>query len=406
MSSEASRAAAFATKYKKIEKPVGEGTYGVRSTSVSSFILPPLSSCCGFVISNTPLNCQFNLSYSFTITPIAAVSSQQCTPSGSFFTNNATNITSLPFFHSVPSCSVQPNTTNDDATNNKTLSIPFLPVLQVVYKATCNATGVTVALKKIRLEVEDEGVPSTALREISLLKELAHPNIVDLMDVEHSENRLYLVFEWLDKDLKKYMDSCGPEGMGLPLVKSYMFQLLKGMAVCHSRGIMHRDLKPQNLLINRQGELKIADFGLARAFQIPIRAYTHEVVTLWYRAPEILLGQRQYACPVDMWSIGVIFAEMVNRRPLWPGDSEIDELYKIFRTLGTPTEQTWPGVSRLPDYKPTFPKWPGSSLKRTVPTLDAEGFDLLQQMLHYEPIARITAKAALEHPWFADMDRS
>merc|ERR1711865_982237 len=115
-----------------------------------------------------------------------------------------------------------------------------------------------------------------------------------------------------------------------------------------------------------------------------IRAYTHEVVTLWYRAPEILLGQRQYACPVDMWSIGVIFAEMVNRRPLWPGDSEIDELYKIFRTLGTPTEQTWPGVSRLPDYKPT---------------LDAEGFDLLQQMLHYEPIARITAKAALEHPW-------
>lgn len=274
-----------------------------------------------------------------------------------------------------------------------------------MYKATCNETGVTVALKKIRLEVEDEGVPSTALREISLLKELAHPNIVDLMDVEHSENRLYLVFEWLDKDLKKYMDSCGPDGMSTPLIKSYMFQLLKGMAVCHSRGIMHRDLKPQNLLINRQGELKIADFGLARAFQIPIRAYTHEVVTLWYRAPEILLGQRQYACPVDMWSIGVIFAEMVNRRPLWPGDSEIDELYKIFRTLGTPTEQSWPNVSRLPDYKPTFPKWPGSSLKRTVPTLDDQGFDLLQQMLHYEPIARITAKAALEHPWFADMDR-
>ena len=261
-----------------------------------------------------------------------------------------------------------------------------------------------VALKKIRLEVEDEGVPSTALREISLLKELSHPNIVDLMDVEHSENRLYLVFEWLDKDLKKYMDSCGSNGMGMPLIKSYMHQLLKGMAVCHSRGIMHRDLKPQNLLINRQGELKIADFGLARAFQIPIRAYTHEVVTLWYRAPEILLGQRQYACPVDMWSIGVIFAEMVNRRPLWPGDSEIDELYKIFRTCGTPTEETWPGVSNLPDYKPTFPKWPGSSLKRTVPTLDADGFDLISKMLAYEPVARITAKDALNHPWFAGFE--
>ena len=96
---------------------------------------------------------------------------------------------------------------------------------------------------------------------------------------------------------------------------------------------------------------------------------------------------------------------MVNRRPLWPGDSEIDELYKIFRTLGTPTETSWPGVSRLPDYKPTFPKWPGSSLKRIVPSLDEQGFDLLQQMLHYEPIARITAKAALEHPWFADMEK-
>jgi serine/threonine protein kinase len=277
----------------------------------------------------------------------------------------------------------------------------------VVYKATClvgEAAGRTVALKKIRLEVEDEGVPSTALREISLLKELSHPNIVDLMDVEHSENRLYLVFEWLDKDLKKYMDSCGSDGMGMPLIKSYMHQLLKGMAICHSRGIMHRDLKPQNLLINRQGELKIADFGLARAFQIPIRAYTHEVVTLWYRAPEILLGQRQYACPVDMWSIGVIFAEMVNRRPLWPGDSEIDELYKIFRTCGTPTEETWPGVSSLPDYKPTFPKWPGSSLKRTVPTLDADGFDLISKMLAYEPVARITAKDALNHPWFAGFE--
>ena len=213
----------------------------------------------------------------------------------------------------------------------------------VVYKATEKKTGDTVALKKIRLEVEDEGVPSTALREISLLKELSHPNIVELKDVEHSESppRLYLVFEWLDQDLKKYMDMLpNRKPMDAELVQSYMYQLVRGMDFCHRRGIMHRDLKPQNLLINRAGELKIADFGLARAFQIPIRTYTHEVVTLWYRAPEILLGQRQYACPVDIWSIGAIFAEMANRRPLWPGDSEIDELYKIFRTLGTPTESS------------------------------------------------------------------
>jgi serine/threonine protein kinase len=278
----------------------------------------------------------------------------------------------------------------------------------VVYKATEKATGAIVALKKIRLEVEDEGVPSTALREISLLKELHHQNIVDLKDVEHSESppRLYLVFEWLDQDLKKYMDTCGSGGMKPELVKSYMFQLIRGMDFCHRRGIMHRDLKPQNLLINRAGELKIADFGLARAFQIPIRTYTHEVVTLWYRAPEILLGQRQYACPVDIWSIGAIFAEMANRRPLWPGDSEIDELYKIFRTLGTPTELSWPGVSRLPDYKSTFPRWPATKLQDKMPTIDSFGIDLFKQTLIYEPSGRITAKAAMDHPYFDGLDKN
>ena len=168
----------------------------------------------------------------------------------------------------------------------------------VVYKAKDKTTGEHVALKKIRLEGEDEGVPSTALREISLLKELSHPNIVQLKDVEHADGRLYLVFEWVDKDLKKYMDSTE---MTMPLVKSYMYQLLKGMDFCHARGIMHRDLKPQNLLVDRKGTLKLADFGLARAFMIPVRPYTHEVVTLWYRAPEILLGQRTYAPAVDMW---------------------------------------------------------------------------------------------------------
>lgn len=276
----------------------------------------------------------------------------------------------------------------------------------VVYKATCIATGETVALKKIRLEVEDEGVPSTALREISLLKELSHPNIVDLKDVEHSENKLYLVFEWLDQDLKKYMDSRRRGGMTTPLIKSYMYQLLRGMAICHSRGIMHRDLKPQNLLINRAGELKIADFGLARAFQIPVRAYTHEVITLWYRAPEILLGQRQYACPVDIWSIGAIFAEMVTLEALWPADSEIDELHRIFQTLGTPNERTWPGVERLPDYNPCFPKWKGGRLRKQVPGLDDKGYDLLEKMLSYEPSTRITAKAAMNHPWFDDVDKA
>jgi serine/threonine protein kinase len=270
-----------------------------------------------------------------------------------------------------------------------------------VYKAKVKATGQLVALKKIKLEVEDEGVPSTAIREISLLKELDHPNIVRLMEVIHSENKLYLVFEFLDQDLKKHMDTC--RNLTPELVKSYMLQLLKGIEFCHARRVLHRDLKPQNLLINRSGFIKLADFGLARAFGIPVRAYTHEVVTLWYRAPEILLGQRQYACPVDMWSVGCIFAEMVTRRPLFPGDSEIDELFRIFRLLGTPTEADWPGVSQLPDYKECFPKWQAGDLSASVPGLDPLGVDLLSKMLTFNPATRISAKQALQHPYFADM---
>jgi cyclin-dependent kinase 2 len=143
--------------------------------------------------------------------------------------------------------------------------------------------------------------------------------------------------------------------------------------------------------------------GLARAFGIPVRAYTHEVVTLWYRAPEILLGSKTYSTPVDIWSIGCIFAEMLNHRPLFPGDSEIDQLYKIFQGLGTPDESSWQGVTSLPDYKETFPKWRARVLSELVPTLEPSGVDLLCRMLTYTPQQRITAKAALCHQYFDDV---
>lgn len=276
----------------------------------------------------------------------------------------------------------------------------------VVYKAKDIETGQTVALKKIRLDAESDGVPSTAIREISLLKELNHPNVVRLLDVVPSEKKLFMVFEFLDRDLKKYMDSVPASGISLPLVKSYLYQLLSGIAFCHSHRILHRDLKPQNLLIDAHGSIKLADFGLARAFGVPVRSYTHEVVTLWYRAPEILLGCRYYSTPVDVWSIGCIFAEMITRRALFPGDSEIDQLYRIFRTLGTPDERLWPGVSELPDYKTSFPKWPVQNLLQVIPALGQSGADLLQQMLKYEPTSRISARNALSHPFFSDVRRS
>ncbi|PPQ65065.1 hypothetical protein CVT26_015761 [Gymnopilus dilepis] len=282
----------------------------------------------------------------------------------------------------------------------------------VVYKAKDTGSGQIVALKKIRLEAEDEGVPSTAIREISLLKELKDENIVRLLDIVHADQKLYLVFEFLDVDLKRYIETGNQNRNPIQadIVKKFTYQLNSGLLYCHSHRILHRDLKPQNLLIDARDNLKLADFGLARAFGIPMRTYTHElfmqypylpaseVVTLWYRAPEVLLGSRHYATAVDMWSVGCIFAEMAMQgAPLFPGDSEIDQIFKIFRSvsfvlksglrpltfcmiriLGTPNEDIWPGVSGLPDYKPTFPQWSRQDLARVVPALDETGLDMLE----------------------------
>jgi len=279
----------------------------------------------------------------------------------------------------------------------------------VVFKGRNRKTNEIVAMKKIRLESEEEGVPSTAIREISLLKELQHPNIVSLQDVIMQENRLYLIFEFLTMDLKKYLDTAIPahEMMSAHLLKSYTYQLLQAILFCHQRRVLHRDLKPQNLLIDKSGAIKVADFGLARAFGVPVRVYTHEVVTLWYRAPEILLGASKYSCPVDIWSIGCIFAEMANKRPLFRGDSEIDQLFRIFRVLKTPTDDLWPGVSALPDYKDTFPVWNTYSLPDQMKTkVDEQGLELLADMLIYDPAKRISAKKAIVHPYFDDLDKS
>lgn len=277
----------------------------------------------------------------------------------------------------------------------------------VVFKGRHKKTGQLVAIKKIRMENEDEGIPSTAIREVSLLKELIHPNIVSLLEILMDETRLYLVFEFLSMDLKKYLDSLESGKYLEPKkVKSYLYQITQAILFCHMRRVLHRDLKPQNLLIDSKGVIKVADFGLGRAFGIPVRVYTHEVVTLWYRAPEVLLGSTRYSCPVDIWSIGCIFSEMASRQPLFQGDSEIDQLFRIFRVLTTPTEENWPGVSQLPDYKTSFPSWTQYNLTQHTKQIDDVGLDLLKKMLIYDPSARISAKAALKHPYFDDLDKS
>lgn len=230
---------------------------------------------------------------------------------------------------------------------------------------------------------EFEGVPSTAMREISLLRELQHKSIVRLFDIVIVDNSLYMVFEYLNMDLKKLLDK--KKAIFTPqLVKSYLYQMLDSICFCHTNRILHRDLKPHNLLVDTKGNIKLADFGLARAFSLPMGSYTHEVVTLWYRAPEILLGTKVYDTGVDIWSLACIFAEMILPKPLFAGDSEIDQLLRIFRTLGTPDDKVWPGVSQLPDYKPKFPKWEKTNIPQMLSQHEgADIFNVRNQSFFY-----------------------
>ncbi|XP_046405855.1 cyclin-dependent kinase 17-like isoform X3 [Ischnura elegans] len=285
-----------------------------------------------------------------------------------------------------------------------------------VFKGRSRLTDNLVALKEIRLEHE-EGAPCTAIREVSLLKELRHANIVTLHDIVHTEKSLTLVFEYLEKDLKQYMDDCG-NIISMNDVKIFLFQLLRGLSYCHRRRILHRDLKPQNLLINERGELKLADFGLARAKSVPTKTYSNEVVTLWYRPPDVLLGSTEYSTPIDIWGVGCIFFEMACGRPLFPGTSVEEQLQLIFRSLGPPSEEAWPALACLPDFHSyaliipppipahipnAHPSLCTDSLLGKAFRLDEESLDLLHKFLRYEAKKRISAADAMRHKYFESL---
>jgi serine/threonine protein kinase len=281
-----------------------------------------------------------------------------------------------------------------------------------VFKARNKRSGQTVAMKKMKLlEVaQEEGIPSTALREVALLKELTHENIVRLEEIFCSPKKLVLVFEYVESDLKKYMRSLG-RPLTPAIIKNLTFQLCRGTEFCHANRIIHRDIKPQNLLIEHSDgrlRLKIADFGLARTYSIPVPKYTHEVVTVWYRPLEILLGSPLYSVPVDLWSIGCVAAEMATGAPLFAGDSEIDTIFKIFQKLGTPSTEQWPGLAELPDFKPTFPKWPHrgwENIRNTKAQMGSVGIDILESLMAYDPKKRMSARRSLLHAYFADVER-
>ncbi|XP_057669596.1 cyclin-dependent kinase 14 isoform X8 [Diorhabda carinulata] len=272
-----------------------------------------------------------------------------------------------------------------------------------VYKGFSNLQNQVVALKEIILQ-EEEGAPFTAIREASLLKELKHANIVTLHDIVHTRQTLTFVFEYVHTDLSQYLERHSG-GLDSRNVRLFLFQLLRGLAYCHKRRVLHRDVKPQNLLISEIGELKLADFGLARAKSVPSHTYSHEVVTLWYRPPDVLLGSTDYSTSLDMWGVGCIFVEMITGMAIFPGVRDTyDQLDKIFKILGTPTEEDWPGVSQLPgyhkihklgQYKPRKLGFCWSALHDIV-----HGESMASGLLQLNPQLRLGAEEAMLHPYF------
>uniref|UniRef100_A0A668AVW7 cyclin-dependent kinase n=1 Tax=Myripristis murdjan TaxID=586833 RepID=A0A668AVW7_9TELE len=275
----------------------------------------------------------------------------------------------------------------------------------VVYRAKDKKTDEIVALKRLKMEKEKEGFPITSLREINTILKAQHPNIVTVREIVVGSNmdKIYIVMNYVEHDLKSLMET-----MKQPFlpgeVKTLMIQLLRGVRHLHDNWILHRDLKTSNLLLSHKGILKIGDFGLAREYGSPLKPYTPVVVTLWYRSPELLLGAKEYSTAVDMWSVGCIFGELLTQKPLFPGKSEIDQINKIFKDLGSPSEKIWPGYSELPAVKKmTFTEYPYNNLrKRFGALLSDQGFDLMNKFLTYCPSKRIISDEALKHEYFRE----
>jgi cell division cycle 2-like len=282
-----------------------------------------------------------------------------------------------------------------------------------VFRARDIETDEVYALKQVKLGGEREGFPVTALREMSLLLALRHPNIVHVREivVGSTLDKIYMVMEYAEHDLRSVLDTMR-HPYSQSEVKSLMQQLLRGVVHMHNAWVLHRDLKTANLLVTNTGVIKVCDFGLARRYGDPLGPLTPNVTTLWYRAPEILLGATIYTPAVDMWSVGCIFAELVLMDALFPGQGELDQLAKICALIGAPTESTWPSFCDLPNAKNIYLQGPPRSLlagklrtdaySRKTP-LTAMGVELLAQMLALDPERRITADEALQHPYFSEL---
>ena len=274
-----------------------------------------------------------------------------------------------------------------------------------VYKVHDNTNGQNMAVKIILTKDSHEGIPSTTIREITNLKYCSHPNILSLINVYFYQDQIELVLDCCESDLRnfinKYQDI--PKTYNKETIKNIIYQIIKGVSFMHSQAIVHRDLKPGNILIDVSTlKVKIGDFGFSRKLSIPTRRYTREVSTLWYRAPELLLGSPLYSFGIDIWGIGCILAELVMKEPLFEGNSEIEELKMMFNVFGTFNDRLFPGFEKVLNTNKFLVRKKGEGIvnhikKRSKIDVGEECYDLLSKLLVVNQLKRISLNEALKH---------